>query len=327
MDTLQIAEAFSQEPVLGLSNSESTKTDTKDLQMTAKDICLWQAIAQAQAPKDAAQPETERQKESLDASGRSIIVARSVNSIAEVFNPNGNVTRVECFWVNDEDDTTYCGSSSNTHKLDLSPRYLMKMLKKVPPEAVYPKVPNGLDLKTWADWVHIKRPKIGYYQEYSELGVPHLIPDMIASEVQALEFLRAQSFWHPNIVRYHGCIIRDGRVTGIVLDRLPATLSQRVGTNPQDFDIKSCMEKLTNAVEYLHSLGRAHNDINPHNIMVTDHDEPVLIDLESCLPLGAETTCGGTPGWVDKNYKTVSTKRHNEVALRKVREWMVARCG
>lgn len=73
-------------------------------------------------------------------------------------------------------------------------------------------------------------------------------------------------------------------------------------------------------MDYLHSLGLAHNDINPDNIMVRD-GEPVLIDFGSCQPFGARLQSLGTRGWYDELFFT-SEKKHDEFSMRKMREWL-----
>lgn len=69
---------------------------------------------------------------------------------------------------------------------------------------------------------------------------------------------------HPNIVKYHGCHIARGRITAIVLERLDQTLAQYVSTADfQQLDKARFIAALVSALDHLHSLGLAHNDINP----------------------------------------------------------------
>ncbi|KAH8744393.1 hypothetical protein F5883DRAFT_439941 [Diaporthe sp. PMI_573] len=52
------------------------------------------------------------------------------------------------------------------------------------------------------------------------------------------------------------------------------------------------------AAEHLHSLGLAHNDISPPNIMFDNAGQAVLINLDSCAPLGNVITKSGlVTGW------------------------------
>jgi serine/threonine protein kinase len=59
--------------------------------------------------------------------------------------------------------------------------------------------------------------------------------------------------------------------------------------------------QLQSAVGYLHSLGLAHNDINPDNIMVKN-GLPILIDFGSCQVFGKHLQSLGTPGWCRETF-------------------------
>jgi serine/threonine protein kinase len=77
---------------------------------------------------------------------------------------------------------------------------------------------------------------------------------------------------------------------------------------------------LESAIDYLHSLGLAHNDINPGNIMVKD-EMPVLIDFGSCQPYGKNLRSLGTKGWYEELFFT-SEKKHDVYSLAKLRDWL-----
>lgn len=72
-------------------------------------------------------------------------------------------------------------------------------------------------------------------------------------------------------------------------------------------------------MDHLHSLGLAHNDINPSNIMVKG-GVPILIDFGSCQPYGTRLQSLGTSGWYEELLFT-SEKKHDTYALGKLREW------
>jgi serine/threonine protein kinase len=135
---------------------------------------------------------------------------------------------------------------------------------------------------------------------------------------------------HPYIVRFLGCRIRRGRITAIILESLRWTLWDYAHKRPNEFaqlDKEAFLAGVESAVDYIHSLGLAHNDINPFNIMVREADDascsPVLIDFDSCGPFGCRLLTGGTPGFVDIEDPEpfVSLKRHDEFALGRLREW------
>ena len=121
---------------------------------------------------------------------------------------------------------------------------------------------------------------------------------------------------HPNIVKYYGCCIRRGRVIGIVMERLGQTLKQ----SPLVANIPAFLEELQSAVDHLHLLGLAHNDINPNNIMLKG-DHPVLIDFGGCAPVGQNTDFAGTEGWTEKS-SGISQKEHDTYAMKKLRTWL-----
>lgn len=49
-------------------------------------------------------------------------------------------------------------------------------------------------------------------------------------------------------------------------------------------------------LNWLHSLGLVHDDINPKNIMLDDDGHAIIIDFDSCASSGTKSR-GGTPGW------------------------------
>lgn len=111
--------------------------------------------------------------------------------------------------------------------------------------------------------------------------------NVLRDEVQVLQRI-AQHPPHPNIIKYHGCRVRRGFVTAIVLDRANGpTLHEYMDEGGHTLDKTHFMAAMRSAVEHLHSVvGIAHNDLNPNNIMVVD-GMPILIDFGSCRPLGS----------------------------------------
>ncbi|KAM5365148.1 hypothetical protein ACJZ2D_011135 [Fusarium nematophilum] len=129
------------------------------------------------------------------------------------------------------------------------------------------------------------------------------VPQALLAETLIMEQLaKAQ---HPNIVRYHGC-------------RTPTQFA----TTPdfEQLDRASFIDALESAVDYVHSLGLAHNDINPDNIMIRG-GKSVLIDFGSCQPVGKGLQSLGTPGWYQEIFHT-SEKKHDTYSLTKLRDWL-----
>lgn len=77
--------------------------------------------------------------------------------------------------------------------------------------------------------------------------------------------------------------MKRGRILGLVLDRCSTTLEKRMkaGGIPQ-FNKESWMKGIESAAKHLHTLGLAHNDLSPANIMLDEYDNAIVIDLGSC---------------------------------------------
>jgi len=107
---------------------------------------------------------------------------------------------------------------------------------------------------------------------------------------------------HPNIVKYHGSIVVNGRVTALVLDRHSKTLYQRCSDTATPLDVDSIISQVRAALKHLHTnmyvrddvgnktqVSYCHNDVHVHNIMVTedgDREVAVLVDFDSCAQAG-----------------------------------------
>jgi len=169
--------------------------------------------------------------------------------------------------------------------------------------------------------VFIKGPKIGSYDLFE--GTPSL-PNLLLQEAEIMERLRQSP--HPNIIRYHGSVIKRGRIIGLVLDRHPRTLRNRVIHGSDYFNIERCLDEIKSGVSYLHTLGLAHNDLTPDNIMVREEDTPIIIDFGSCQPFGDNLITAGTPGWIDEDF-TTSARQHDEIAIGKLEAWLKEELG
>ena len=170
------------------------------------------------------------------------------------------------------------------------------------------------------DNIYVKRPQIGSWDE--EWWRPSIGP-LLLSEALVMERIAAGGPAHPNIVRYHGCRVRNNRLVGIELQKYPISLNQHFhedGEPPADVD--DFVAKVDSAIRHLHSLGLAHNDLNPSNIMLDETGAPVLIDFGSCQPFGGRLKTLGTPGWVDGDFFT-SELDHDISALEKLRKWLL----
>jgi serine/threonine protein kinase len=180
-----------------------------------------------------------------------------------------------------------------------------KSLERVPDEDVYPVAPSHMTSVTKADTnSYSKGPMLTFYVE---LGGSGQIAKALLQEAEVLEFLQRNP--HPNVIRYHGCQIHRGRIVSLLLERHPYTLEERLRNGGHDLDLVLGFAGIKSGVSHLHSLGLAHNDIKPSNIMVSADNTWILIDLGSCRPIGESLIIAGRPEW------QTSLKEHDEAAL------------
>ncbi|KAF2676044.1 hypothetical protein K458DRAFT_380584 [Lentithecium fluviatile CBS 122367] len=159
-----------------------------------------------------------------------------------------------------------------------------------------------------------------YLLQTASIPVTELIPRMLLEEAEILQFLKQHL--HPNIIKFHGCTINRGRFAGIALERHNVILQYRHEDVPQALDIDAFMRGIRAGVAHLHSLGFAHNDLNPTNIALGGNENPILLDFGSCRKFGEDLLSGGTFGWVVEDYST-SARRHDESAMDKIEAWLV----
>ncbi|KAK4038635.1 kinase-like protein [Parachaetomium inaequale] len=247
--------------------------------------------------------------------------------LAEVFDKDPENVLYTEFHVIDEDDVVYHGQIK-TSKLKISLAQYSAALPSVPDEELYPELPADAKFtlapeNITKDTLYLKRPRVDFYGDYKEQNVVELLPLMLLEEIHALEIVSQHP--HPNIVRYYGCRVRRGRITALVLDRYSHDLKEYLRDGVGTIDKKPFMAGLESAVQHLHALGLAHNDINPRNIMVNEAGTAVLIDFGSCREVGRKLGVSrGTPGWIEgeeSDYDT-SGKGHDLFAVERIRVWL-----
>lgn len=219
----------------------------------------------------------------------------------------------------DKHDTAWFGQTPGIRKFDLTIENIKHILRRVPDEIVYPKatpVITALQKKDLNNYF-IKRPKLLCLDNAEETK---LLPQMFIDEAEVLELVKKNS--HPNLICYYGCTLKDGRVTGIVLEKHQVVLQYRYEDDPRDLDIDACMDGIRAGIRHLHSLGYAHNDLNPLNIGFDQKDNPVIFDLGSCRKFDEQLVSGGTLGWMDEELCGISSRRHDEVAIQKIEAWL-----
>ncbi|KAH8693323.1 kinase-like domain-containing protein [Phaeosphaeriaceae sp. PMI808] len=190
----------------------------------------------------------------------------------------------------DKDNTVWFGEVPRIRKYDLTVEILKRELRRIPNEKIYP--------------LHNKM--ISYMLK--------LLPRILLEEAEILEFLNQHR--HPNIIRYYGCTVKHGYITGLALEKYDVMLQNR-----RNVDVAVCMDGIRAGVEHLHSLGLAHNDLNPTNIALDAKDNPIILDFGSCKKFGEELISAGTPSWVDEDY-TTSAQQHDIIAMGKIEAWL-----
>ncbi|KAF7557031.1 hypothetical protein G7046_g6147 [Stylonectria norvegica] len=220
----------------------------------------------------------------------------------------------------------FCGQL-NKPKADISFQDATNALARILDEEIFPRWPQAMPLTKAPDNlptdVFVKRPRLALYDVFLKHNVVHLLPKGLAEEAEAMEVLMSHPY--PNIIGYHGCQVRRGHITGLVFDRHRHDLKDylKAGHNIQDKDV--FIDSLQSAIHHVHSLGWAHNDLNPTNVLVADDGRPVLIDFGSARRIGEKMTMSrGTKGWIDCEMKdyTTSETRHDSSALTKLHAWL-----
>ncbi|KAK0878493.1 hypothetical protein LTR91_026053 [Friedmanniomyces endolithicus] len=212
----------------------------------------------------------------------------------------------------DVDDIVWFGQVCGVRKYDLTVEDLRQNLQRIPDDTIYPEVTPGLTLladDNELDGLYIKRPKLLCLDDAEETRT---IPRLLLEEARILESLKPNP--HPNLVRYRG-------IVGIALEKHDIILQYRFEDDPRELDVAACIDGIRAGVAHLHSLGYAHNDLNPMNIALDKNDQPVILDFGSCRKFGDTLLSGGTPGWIDEDY-SISSPLHDEVALEKIASWL-----
>ncbi|KAI0516905.1 kinase-like protein [Xylaria bambusicola] len=213
-------------------------------------------------------------------------------------------------------------------RLDITIDEVRDAMKKIPDPDIYPEIPEDANLKIVEASdipnaeLYIKRPSLTTYETSFPLDV---IREIYIGEAQITELL--SRIPHKNIVRYYGCQARDGRITGILLQRHKYTLLEYflwdLHKSSAALDPRRFMAELGSAVAHLHANGLAHNDLKPSNILLDGDHMPVVIDFGSCRPFGGRLLEGGTKGWCDgEKLMTTSDKEHDLFGLARIGEWL-----
>ncbi|KAI3319724.1 kinase-like domain-containing protein [Xylariaceae sp. AK1471] len=258
----------------------------------------------------------------IDSTDAPIIASLRDLTIIEAFDPEASKPKYTTFYILTREDELFFGESTKG-KRELSLEEYRALLKRVSDEEIYPQVPADMQLTIApADLddsnAFLKRPGLNCYES---MKGTNYVPKSVLDETTIMELVSKTP--HPNIIRYYGCHVKRGRITGLVLELLDQTLAQfKSDGRLQSLDNDGFISALQSAVDYLHFLGLAHNDISPDNIMVKD-GMPILIDFGSCAPVGQRLQSLGTHGWYEELFFT-SQLKHDVYSMGKLSEWLAS---
>jgi serine/threonine protein kinase len=227
----------------------------------------------------------------------------------------------------DEEENAYFGEKSGISMRELTVDMVRECLRPLSDEEIYPPFPADGDLTVAPDdtaGFHVKRTA---WPTYLDFRGTEFLPKLMLKEARTMDLLAKHP--HPNMVGYFGCRVKRGHNTGLVLETFafPHDLGF-VKIRPDLFkeviDKGRVLSGLRPALDHLHSLGLAHNDINPANIMLGNGGEPKLIDFGSCEPFGEHLTSAGTPGWsqAERSQASTSDRANDDYGLGLLEPWL-----
>ena len=210
----------------------------------------------------------------------------------------------------DEQDRAYFGKIVKPSP-ELTLQEISSALRQIPDEVVFPPlpgagagppwpvVPSALNLAPVANlWgIFVKRPLLKDFDFLTDTNSVHMIPRMFFEEARVLQHISRRGP-HPNIVRFHGCRVRAGRITGLVFDRYRSNLKQFIRER-RPIDKERVLGRVRSANQFLRSLGLALPEVKLEDIMIDERNgEPVLGEPGLCSWIEPEMPANnGTPGW------------------------------
>lgn len=176
----------------------------------------------------------------------------------------------------------------------------------------------------------LKRPSILLPENYDGAGNDErrfrTPGDDMVEEAKIYEILK--KYLHPNICIYYGCVRKGDYLTAICLKKYERSLQHAVWSGDRTLDSVMILDGIAEGLRFLHeTLGLVHNDINPSNIMLGDTGDAVIIDFDSCLPIGQEMGFrkGGTFGWTSEPPPSIAVPENDLYALTLIAKFMRGR--
>lgn len=154
----------------------------------------------------------------------------------ENFEDEGFISTI--FVYVDAESHAYFGQVAK-RKLLMTLEEFRTALEPIPDEDIFPAVSDGTEAyeppedSNAIGTLYIKRPLLKAYHDYKQSGCVDMIAENLMDEITALQHI-AQHDPHPNIVRFHGCQINRGRITGIILERHEYSLGDFLNLEKHD---------------------------------------------------------------------------------------------
>lgn len=145
------------------------------------------------------------------------------------------------------------------------------------------------------------------------------VADCVLNEVKVLERLRKHP--QPNLAAYHGCVVKDGRIVHVCLQRYQSNLVDYVLDGKATGRHAKIVEDFSHGIRHLHSLGLAHNDINPYNVCIDEDGSARIIDFDSCLPFG-EPLKKGVHSTSDNRFPVSSKENDLHVGMSIIQDFL-----
>lgn len=227
------------------------------------------------------------------------------------------------FTLFDEQNFTAWTGRVDLPKRHLTPEIATQSLQAIPDHEIYPLVPPGVASMEASEYVPSEDTWVKglNIQAYNLTAGSAHVANQVLEEIKAYQLIAANP--HSNLAEFRGCLTRDNRVVGILLKRYATTLKARVaGQSQNTLDRETIVENIGSGLSHLHSLGMAHNDINPSNIMFDENDRLVIIDLGASRQIGNMLSQTGTPGW-NEGFDRTSSIRNDEIGFGKIQEWLL----
>ncbi|EME81074.1 3-phosphoinositide-dependent protein kinase [Pseudocercospora fijiensis CIRAD86] len=223
-------------------------------------------------------------------------------------NPEFRGTHITAF----VDGNAYAGRSSERAG-EMDDADVLQYLDPVPTENIFPLMPNDFTVAPAFDASkhYLKAPQFTYDDR---LPGNTFVADCFLHEAAVLE--RLMKHPHPSIVTYFGCVVRNKRITHLTLKRYPRTLTELKDGDLPDTERQLLRDNIEDGIRHLHSLGLAHNDLNPDNVCIDQDGRPVIVDFDSCLPFG-EPLMKGVPHLASDNV-SLSDAKHDLEGLRNI---------